>query len=202
MENDKFTTALNETLSHEGGYSNHPDDRGGETCKGVSRKNYPEWAGWDIVDFHRCQNEPNELGRVLEADAELQFYVSEFYYDTFWLPLKLDRFDQLVSNEVFDTAVNQGIYTAATYLQQALNMLNNNGRYYSDIKVDGHIGAVTIQAYMNYMATANIQGRSVIKNIHTLVKVLNGLQFERYRKIVTGNPKQEVFFYGWINRIA
>lgn len=202
MENDKFTSALNETLSHEGGYSNHPADRGGETYKGISRVNYPNWTGWDIVHFHTLRNNnANELNQALEADAELQFYVTEFYYDYFWRPLKLDRFDQLAATEIFDIAVNQGNHTAASFVQQALNMLNYNQKHYPDVNVDGNIGAQTIQAYMQYMATGNMPGRSVVKNIHTLCKVLNGLQFMRYIKIVESTPQQEVFFYGWVNRV-
>lgn len=201
MENEKFTTALNETLSHEGGYSNHPADRGGETYKGISRENYPNWAGWDIVHFHLLRNGRETLTQALETDSELQFYVAEFYYDYFWRPLKLDRFDQLVANELFDTAVNQGKFSAAKYLQTALNLLNNNGRHYANIKADGIIGPVTIQAYLEFMGTATKPGRSVVRNIHTLCKVLNGLQFEQYKKIAERSPNQEVFFYGWINRV-
>ena len=45
-----FKKALTETLRHEGGYVNDPKDPGGETYKGISRKNHPDWEGWNIID--------------------------------------------------------------------------------------------------------------------------------------------------------
>ena len=36
-----FKTSLARTLRWEGGYSDDPVDRGGETYRGISRKNFP-----------------------------------------------------------------------------------------------------------------------------------------------------------------
>lgn len=45
-----FKIALDKVLSREGGYINDPDDKGGETYKGISRKYNPDWKGWRIID--------------------------------------------------------------------------------------------------------------------------------------------------------
>ncbi len=45
-----FAEALKHTLEFEGGYANDPADRGGETFRGISRKNWPRWSGWDLID--------------------------------------------------------------------------------------------------------------------------------------------------------
>ena len=40
-----FDEAFALTMKSEGGYANNPNDTGGETYKGVSRKNHPKWNG-------------------------------------------------------------------------------------------------------------------------------------------------------------
>ena len=42
---DAFTAALKETLKHEGGYVNHPDDPGGRTNLGVTQRVWEAWTG-------------------------------------------------------------------------------------------------------------------------------------------------------------
>ena len=81
-----------------------------------------------------------------------------------------------------------GQYKAQTILQESLNLLNRNERNFKDLAVDGVIGKNTILAY-----------NKVDKKI--LLKVLNGLQFMNYVRIVERNPSQEVFFNGWMRRI-
>lgn len=128
--------------------------------------------------------------------------VKKFYLDTFWQPLGLwDIKQQVIADELFDTAINQGKQTAVKYLQESLNLLNNNGRHYSEIKVDGYLGNKTLKALDAYMFTAVISGRSVIRNTRTLLKAMNGLQFQKYLKICQNEPKQEVHMYGWLNRV-
>jgi lysozyme family protein len=187
-----FSIAYQKTSVFEGGYSNDARDRGGETYKGISRKFHPDWGGWSILDLMNDKNTKN---------SQLQSLVNSFYYNEFWAFLKCDEFDQPIADELFDTAVNQGKITAAKYLQESLNLLNNNQRHYKDITVDGEIGNVTINAYKEYMSTSDFPGRSKEKNINTLLKVLNGLQFERYKDIVKRSPDQEIYFYGWLQRV-
>ena len=108
----------------------------------------------------------------------------EIYYNEFWYPLKLQEIQsQKVANELFDTGVNMGKGIAAKFLQQACNLLTN-----ANLKVDKIIGKKTL-------GIANAIEEKL------LLKVLNGLQFERYRWIVMIRPSQKVFFKGWIKRI-
>ena len=37
-------------MEHEGGYVDDRDDRGGETYRGISRNNFPDWKGWKKID--------------------------------------------------------------------------------------------------------------------------------------------------------
>ena len=50
-----FNESFDIVIKHEGLYSNHAKDKGGETFMGISRVYHPEWDGWEIVDnasFH------------------------------------------------------------------------------------------------------------------------------------------------------
>ena len=44
MQNN-YQKCLETILHHEGGYVNHPEDPGGETNLGVTKKVYEEWGG-------------------------------------------------------------------------------------------------------------------------------------------------------------
>ena len=42
---ENFKECLKMLLHHEGGYVDHPEDPGGETNLGVTKKVYQEWGG-------------------------------------------------------------------------------------------------------------------------------------------------------------
>jgi type VI secretion system secreted protein VgrG len=44
MSWDNFLKAFNTTMTFEGGYANDPDDAGGETYMGISRRYHPDWV--------------------------------------------------------------------------------------------------------------------------------------------------------------
>lgn len=206
MSDANFAIAFYWTLELEGVYSNAPSDFGGETCKGISRKKWPDWDGWKIVDRIKKTTDGSTAGisQALNESTQLSALVKEFYKRNFYDVLKLDQIDNGdIVCELFDTAVNQGTRTAGMYFQEALNLLNDNGRFYPDLTVDGIPGAKTISAYRAFMNTDKLPGRSEIRNTMTLLVALNGLQFEKYREIVKKNPGQETFFYGWLsNRVS
>lgn len=196
-----FHLAYRATLNHEGLYSCDPQDKGGETWKGISRRNFPLWSGWKIVDEVKRNANPGQWNMALNADEELDDLVKRFYREQFWNLLSLDAIsEQEIAVEIFDTAVNQGLKTGARFFQQSLNLLNNNGKYYKDLEPDGDIGNESIKAYNAYMLTRNIPGRSLERNIRTLLKIMNWLQLENYINICDSRPDQEVYLYGWINR--
>lgn len=105
-----FKQALEKVLAHEGGYVNDPDDPGGETYKGIARKMWPQWKGWDIIDFERKNiNFPKNLPLI----QTLENRVEDFYKIHFWDKVQGDLInDKEVATCIFDFAVNAGISTA------------------------------------------------------------------------------------------
>lgn len=174
---------------NEGGYANNPNDRGGETYKGIARKFWSEWEGWKIIDSYK--KHVRNFESDLEKDQGLQDAVLAFYKRYFWNELSLDQVnDQQIATELFDTGVNMSTNTAGTFLQRSLNVLNNQGRMYPDLLVDGRIGAKTIQVLNAHKSPSRV------------LKMLNCLQGAKYVAICENNPSQEEFMWGWMNRVA
>lgn len=198
MEN--FKQAYQKTSQFEGEYSNDPSDKGGETYKGISRRYWPDWEGWKIIDIYKTKYAGNALNRELAKNIGLQQFVQQFYYEHYWLAMQCDEFNLQVGSELFDTAVNQGKWKAASYLQKSLNKLNRNGKDYTDITVDGNIGLQTKQAYEAYMATERFASRNEVKLIAWLIKWLNYYQLKEYDNLTTNDPRQEIYIPGWTER--
>jgi len=123
---DKFYKAFETVIGHEGGYVFDPDDKGGETKFGISKRSYPN------VDI-------KSLSLV---DAR------EIYLNDFWNTQKgdLEKLPEIIAIEVFDTGVNMGINIGRKILQVALNLLNRVETLYPDLLVDGWIGDKTLKA--------------------------------------------------------
>ena len=121
-----FKDALDKLLKLEGGYINDPDDAGGETYKGISRKNWKYWAGWASVDEAK-ENNPKatnkELTAILNRDIVLQKNVYAFYKTNFWDCFDLDDIpSQMTAETMFDTAVNQGKVAAIKFAERVLGL--------------------------------------------------------------------------------
>lgn len=126
-----FIAADKLVSANEGGYVNDPDDAGGETYAGITRKNFPEWKGWDTVDVHKPKR-----GDIL---PELHPLVLSFYKINFWDRLKGDMIDsQRVALFTYDWYVNSGAH-ALKALQRAVG-----------VNDDGVIGPATISAVNGY----------------------------------------------------
>lgn len=183
-----FKIAYQETMQIEGGYANDPDDKGGETFKGISRKNWPHWAGWQIIDSFK-----NKVGfeANIYASGALQQLVLSFYKTNFWDTMLLDQVtNQDITNEMFDTGVNCGDEVAVGFLQRALNHTNRNQSDYPNLVVDRKMGPKTV-------ATINSHPRP-----KQVLKLMNCQQGVRYMEICENNEKQEKFMTSWLSRVT
>jgi lysozyme family protein len=177
-------------MGHEGHYANDPDDRGGETWKGVARNFHPSWGGWQIIDSAR--NTPG-FPHILKNDKILEQEVQDFYELHFWREIMgHDITEQIIANELFDTAVNMGPETASRFLQRLVNALNNNQRFYKDIVVDGAIGQKTLSALTHCLEH---------NSVDLIYKILNVLQGNRYIEIMEGRQSQEKWARIWFTRV-
>ena len=170
-------------IDREGGYVDHPADKGGPTCFGITEA---------VARAHGYAGPMKRLSR--EAAASI-------YRRLYWLRPAFDQVAKrsaAVAAELFDTAVNMGPAVAATFLQRALTALNRNGQDFADLVPDGRIGVSTLTALDAFLY---VRGQ---KNGETvLLRALEALQGERYLRLAERRPANEAFLYGWLaNRIG
>jgi lysozyme family protein len=173
---------IDEVIDREGGYSDHPGDRGGAT----------RWGITEAVARTEGFRGPMQVLPRAQAVA--------IYRRLYWTAPGLDRVATRaprLAAELFDTGVNMGPVTAAGFLQRALNALNRGGADYADLPVDGAIGARTLAALDRFLARRGAGGEAV------LLKAVEALQGERYLALAEARPANEAFLYGWLaNRIG
>ena len=185
-----FTTAFAQMMGHEGGYANNPDDNGGETYCGISRKFHPAWAGWQHIDSLKERQGSIKTNTTF---AILHDYVRDFYRINYWDKMKLNSFtDPRLAIDLFDTAVNCGTSAAGKFLQRTLNVLNNRAKYWADLKVDGDVGAKSIYA----LERAYFMSKAAL--VHTAFTVIRGAF---YIDIMERRESQEQFATAWLNRL-
>lgn len=174
----------------EGGYVDHPADRGGETYCGIARRFWPDWEGWIVIDAIKAKRGPIPRGTWYDTLTE---DVNRFYYEHFWLPAGAHMVTDAIALELYEQAVHFGVHTAVAILQRAVNALNRGGRDWDDIREDGRFGPRTATAVQACMGN---RGPGV------LLKALNILQGARYFDIASSDPSQEVFLHGWLKRVS
>lgn len=168
-------------LVAEGGYVNDAKDAGGETNFGIT------------IKTARAQ------GYTGDMRAMPQSFAIEVYRRQYVVAPGFDAIANVsmpIGAELVDTGVNMGPKVAATFLQRALNVLNNGGKDYPDLLVDGAAGAGTLAALKAFLARRGSQGEA------RLLALLNALQGERYVSLAEGRSANEAFMYGWLARIA
>jgi lysozyme family protein len=171
---------IEKTLTHEGGYVHNPNDRGGATNFGITEA---------VARANGYNGDMRSLTREQAVDIYKQEYFNKPRFNLVY------NLSQAIAVELFDTGVNMGVKISSRFLQQALNILNNNGKLYSDIAEDGLIGNGTIAALTSNLSKVHHAER-------LLLKALNGLQFMRYYEIVKADKSQEAFIKGWVlNRV-
>lgn len=168
-------------IDREGGYVNHSSDRGGPTNYGITQAVARENG------YHGdMRNLPKSLAvRIYEA--------------RYWTSIKLDNIAPL-SNELaeylFDFGVHSGPGRAARELQRTLNVLNNRGKLFSDLLVDGAVGPATLTGLQAFSKSRGRQG------LRVLAESINGVRIEFCRDLAERDERQEDFAYGWFKRIV
>lgn len=119
----KFDLEFEKVILVEGGYTNDPHDKGGETYLGISRRNNPSWKGWMIIDNIKELNGSKGLNGHLKKNTELNRLAKNIYKYKYWDKLKLDDIpNQSIAHQLFDTAVNCGICASIKIAQQCCNI--------------------------------------------------------------------------------
>lgn len=194
-----FLQAFAKTRRIEGGYVDDPDDPGGETYRGISRRWHPSWPGWVIVDEYKhlaaqgaSSQASADFPANLDSSTRLQALVESFYRTVFWDQCGCPYLPQAIADEVFDTAVNVSQQDAVRFLQEALNYLNRDQQLYADLVEDGRYGPNTDAAVRTLAASP--------AELNFLLKVMNIIQGAFYLARLRESPAKEKYARGWIGQ--
>lgn len=94
-----FDSACQFVIAEEGGYVNNPQDPGGETKYGISKRQYPT----------------RNIPKLTVGDAR------QIYFEDYWLPSRCPDLPPAVAMALFDSAVNAGSAQAVKWLQAAVH---------------------------------------------------------------------------------
>lgn len=119
-----FEKCLAMLLEHEGGFVNHPEDPGGMTNLGITKRTMEKYLAE--------QGDPMELDENYMQLLTPEM-VAPIYREKYWDKVMGDRLPAGVDWAVFDWAVNSGPARAAKALQKAIGAT-----------ADGIIGARTL----------------------------------------------------------
>lgn len=174
---------VEEVIAREGGYVDHPYDRGGETNFGITKA---------VARYH---------GYTGPMSALPKHVATAIYLKRYWADPGLGYVAPLsekIAEELFDTGVNAGTTRAGKFLQRALNLLNRGGKDYPDLKVDGAVGPRTQAALEAYLKKRPGGDGELV-----MLRALECQQGAFYMDLAERNQTQESFLYGWLRtRIA
>lgn len=173
-----FAIAIATILSHEGLYSNHKSDRGGETAYGISLRYIKSEsdANKSALDDFDFNNDGTVNGKDIRKMSKQQ--AIDIYKSYWWDKYKYSSINsQALATKVFDLSINMGHKQAIIALQRAVRAVTGN-----KMADDGDLGPITL---------------AVVNNIdaNLLLVALRSEAAGIYRSI-----GQKEFINGWLNR--
>jgi lysozyme family protein len=164
---------IDDVIRREGGFVNHPRDRGGATNFGITQSTLSRHLGRPAsVDDVRG------LSRVVAG---------EIYRREYFEGPRLDRLPARVQAFVFDAAVNHGPARAIRFVQQVCDDAG-----FGPLAVDGACGPATQRAAT---LAERVMGAWLLA---ALVEERRNF----YVALVERDPGQRVFLRGWLNRLT
>ena len=100
-------TMIDEILVKEGGYVNHPADRGGPTNFGITQKTLSRYLEVAVTA---------EMVKALDVETARDIYELNYYR----IP-RIDKLPPPIQPFLFDSAVNHGPRRAIKFLQEVCN---------------------------------------------------------------------------------
>ena len=138
---ENWEDCLSHILKSEGGYVNHPQDPGGETNLGVTRRVWQDWVKREVAD-----------GEMRTLTPEM---VAPLYKKKYWDAVKGDDLPSGLDLCVFDCAVNAGVSRAAKFLQRSVGAVE-----------DGVLGPKTLELVNSKNVTALIADFCAQREMH------------------------------------
>lgn len=162
---------IDHVLKNEGGFVNHPADKGGPTNFGITQ-----------TTLSRFLERAATIEDVRNLDVETARDIYELRY---YRKPRIDKLPDAIQPFAFDSAVNHGPRRAIRFVQEVCNDAG-----FGPLATDGLMGPKTKavaeachEALGDWMLVALVEERQMF-----------------YVNIVTNNTSQVVFLKGWLNR--
>ena len=162
---------ITDILVREGGFVDHPADRGGPTKFGVTQKTLSAWLGRPATI---------EDVRDLEEGTARRIYEKNYF-----LAAGLDQLPPALQAQAFDIAINSGPRRAIKLVQAVINQTG-----FGPVQRDGIMGPKTAEAAAK---AAEHLGQA-------LGNALADERAKFYQRIVAADPSQAAFLKGWLRR--
>lgn len=162
---------IDDVLSKEGGYVNHPADKGGPTNFGITQST--------LSRYLECVVSVDEV-KTLDIQTARDIYELRYYRNP-----RIDKLPEAIQPFAFDCAVNHGPRRAIKFIQ---HVCSETG--FGPLAADGLMGPKTkanadscLASLGDWMLTALVEERRMF-----------------YLKIVENRSSQRVFLKGWLRR--
>lgn len=131
---DRFGECLPFVLEREGGFVDHPNDRGGATNKGITQRTFDEWCERKGV--------PAQSVKFI-SDNE----VRAIYEEQYWNPVRAAVVPAPLDLVLFDSAVQHGPARAVRILQDVVDVFPTTG----------YFGPITLEAVKRFAAKYSVE---------------------------------------------
>ena len=175
VQGPKVESILNAVITREGGYVNHPADRGGPTKYGVTLRTLARWRGSPVT--------AEDVKNLRKPEAY------QIFRQLYYLEPRLNLLPSRVRPLAVDCSVHHGASGAVSLIQRVLEATASRTGYAG--RRDGIMGSKTAAAVES------------LRNAAGPVWVRDMIAAERRAfmlEIVAARPSQRVFLRGWLRR--
>ena len=167
---------------YEGGLANVKGDSGGYTYAGISRNNWPDWPGWNIIDQYKKSGTLSN--KTLAKDTELQKLHAAFFLTEYWNAAGMNKapgLDDDLAAAYMDGLIMSGLNSSASRLivDSVARVAGVDGDSLTRVKALELAQSLPVDK----LATEYYKGRKSF-----------------YEKIATGDRAK--FLNGWLNRLS
>lgn len=162
---------IEDILKREGGFVDHPNDRGGPTNFGITLRTLASWRHKEVSR--------DDVRRMAQSEAR------DIYKGRYFLQPHVDQLQAAIQPIIFDMCIHHGPASAIKMLQEVLQEVS------PPCDVDGGIGDETIKSANN--ALEKVGAKELTNSVVDRREAL-------FKAIVAKDASQRVFLKGWMRR--
>ena len=193
-----FTPAFSLSKINEGGWVNDPNDKGGETYRGIARNFNPKWNGWAVIDSMK------KTGVIKKnyTDSKLDALAEPFYKDLYWNPIKGDQIaNQDFANQFYDHTLS-GLSRAISMVKAVLNKKFGYNLGESGTMDSNTLNAINEVNSKNLFNEYRIARSDFFKYSATQLKPSDSVYYDLFKRYNSSpNASNVAYINGWLNRV-